>query len=62
MNIELTPLEKLIRITGLTQKQFADQVGSTQAKISYLKKSNNIKVADLQEYCKVFNINIKDVF
>ncbi len=59
---KLNPLEKLIRYSGLTQKDFAKKVGTTPGRLSALKNKNNIKLNEFEKWCKIFEFDVKEFF
>ena len=56
------PIRKLLELSKLTQVQLADKVGATQPQISeYINGKKNISLARLQKWCKILNIDIKEI-
>lgn len=51
------PIKKLRKLSGLTQKKFADKVGTTQSYLSQLENGLfSLNIVTFQEWCETIGV------
>ena len=56
-------INKLIQLSGLPQKELAEKLNTQPARISeYKNGKRGITVEKLKEWCKILNIDIRNLF
>ncbi len=59
----MNEIHKLIELSKIPQKEIAEKVGVSPARLSeYKKGKSSIGMDRLKKWCEILNINIKDLF
>lgn len=59
----MNEVQKLIKLSGLTQLEIASRVNTPPARITEYKNcKHEIKVKKLKEWCEILKIDIKELF
>lgn len=59
----MNPVEVLIKMSGMSQKEFAEKVGIATSNLSEMKKGKrDIPLSKFISWCELFQIDIIEVF